>query len=85
MSITRLDEQEKRVETGAVQFGDDWPGVFFRGDNAALYALTLKQVLESEAHCFDFLTRGQLEGLQSLLSSCVVGPFAAQLALEIPQ
>jgi hypothetical protein len=23
-----------RVETGAVQFGDDWPGLFVRGDNA---------------------------------------------------
>jgi hypothetical protein len=26
-----------RVETGALQFGDDWPGLFIRGDNA--YAL----------------------------------------------
>ena len=23
-----------RVETGAVKFGDDWPGLFIRGDNA---------------------------------------------------
>ena len=23
-----------RVETGPVQFGDDWPGLFIRGDNA---------------------------------------------------
>jgi hypothetical protein len=23
-----------RVETGAVQFGNDWPGLFIRGDNA---------------------------------------------------
>ena len=27
-----------RVETGVVQFGDDWPGVFVRGDDAAYYA-----------------------------------------------
>ena len=24
-----------RVETGAIQFGDDWPGYFIRGDNVA--------------------------------------------------
>jgi hypothetical protein len=23
-----------RVETGAVQFSDDWPGIFIRGDDA---------------------------------------------------
>ena len=27
-----------RVETGPVQFNDDWPGVFIRGDNAHAYA-----------------------------------------------
>lgn len=26
---------EHRIETGAVRFGDDWPGLFIRGDNAA--------------------------------------------------
>lgn len=30
-----------RVESGPVQFGEDWPGVFFRGDNAAMIASTL--------------------------------------------
>ena len=24
---------EERVETGAVQFGNDWPGLFIRGDD----------------------------------------------------
>jgi len=24
-----------RIETGAVQFNEDWPGIFIRGDNAA--------------------------------------------------
>ncbi len=31
-----------RAETGAMQFGDDWPGVFIRGDNAAGYAIALQ-------------------------------------------
>ena len=31
-----------RVETGVVQFGDDWPGVFIRGDNAFAMAMHLR-------------------------------------------
>ena len=27
-----------RVETGVVQFEDDWPGIFIRGDNATFIA-----------------------------------------------
>jgi hypothetical protein len=32
--IRKLPAVAERVETGPVQFGDDWPGVFIRGDNA---------------------------------------------------
>ncbi len=76
--IRQLHEQDKRVETGPVQFGEDWPGVFIRGDNAAYYAQALKHLLESEAgKGLYWLDRGQLEGLQSLLSGAVVGPAAS--------
>jgi hypothetical protein len=34
-----------RVETGVVQFGEDWPGVFIRGDNAAAYSAALKALI----------------------------------------
>lgn len=36
MSVTR-------VETGIVQFDDDWPGFFLRGDDAFALAQLLKQ------------------------------------------
>jgi hypothetical protein len=47
MDIQKIDypKDAPRVETGAVQFGDDWPGTFIRGDNAAYYAFTLREVL----------------------------------------
>lgn len=32
--IRQLPATSARVETGAVQFGEDWPGVFIRGDHA---------------------------------------------------
>ncbi|MEN8764135.1 MAG: hypothetical protein ABF290_17120 [Thiogranum sp.] len=41
--VRQLSEQTERVETGPVQFGDDWPGIFIRGDNAAHYALMLSR------------------------------------------
>lgn len=34
-----------RLETGVVQEGDDWPGVFIRGDNAMAYAMSLDAFL----------------------------------------
>ena len=40
--IRKIDvELESRVETGPVQFGDDWPGIFIRGDNAMWYRYAL--------------------------------------------
>ncbi len=40
-NITKLPAHPGRVETGPVQFGDDWPGVFIRGDRAGWLALKL--------------------------------------------
>jgi hypothetical protein len=38
-----------RVETGAVQFGDDWPGLFIRGDNAHSLLMAVRRLWESLA------------------------------------
>lgn len=61
-----LPAQERRVESGSVQFGDDWPGVFIRGDNALYYALNLRSALPQIT---DPLTVLQLDGLARLLES----------------
>lgn len=34
-----------RLESGAVQFGEDWPGLFIRGDRTASLAMALTDVL----------------------------------------
>lgn len=34
-----------RVETGAVQFGSDWPGLFIRGDDAFHLMLLIRRLL----------------------------------------
>lgn len=50
--IRKVPSVEQRVETGAVQFGDDWPGTFIRGDNAAYYAMCLDALLHGQADVF---------------------------------
>ena len=45
-----MREHAERVETGPVQFNDDWPGVFIRGDNAGWLALCLEQYMKRVAN-----------------------------------
>ncbi|PHS64380.1 MAG: hypothetical protein COB09_08375 [Thalassobium sp.] len=61
-----MPEDRNRVETGAIQFGGDWPGVFIRGDNAAYYSMALDSLLSGNV---DPMTLGILSGLNELLKS----------------
>lgn len=40
LGVRELPHQTPRVESGPTRFGDDWCGVFIRGDAAACYART---------------------------------------------
>jgi len=64
-----------RPETGTMQFGDDWPGVFIRGDNAFAFAMALRNALEDPTRINrDVIgTKMMLQGLADTLSSSVVG------------
>lgn len=75
-----------RVETGPVQFGDDWPGIFIRGDTAGWFAFMLKQlltdgVLSEESDMLG--VRMVLGNLQQTLSGCVVGPAAEMMQFDV--
>lgn len=64
------DGFEGRVETGPVQFGDDWPGTFIRGDNAGWYAMAIKMILEHYGDQMNpIMERAALESLMKDLSS----------------
>jgi len=62
-------EQEERVETGAVQFGDDWPGLFIRGDDAYEIALAIKAIEEGN---LDLLKRMPLSNIKNLIFEEVI-------------
>lgn len=61
--VRQLPPVISRVESGPIQFGDDWPGTFIRGDNAFGYRLAIDAVLE--------LLRGQ-EGQELVAKAGVI-------------
>lgn len=58
--IRKLPAQEERVESGPIQFGDDWPGTFFRGDHSAHFAMLLEEALRTSQ--IGAISKGCLEG-----------------------
>jgi hypothetical protein len=44
-NVRQLPVQESRVESGAIRFGADWPGLFLRGDQAMWLAHCLKHTI----------------------------------------
>lgn len=77
--IRRLPAQQERVETGPVQFGDDWPGAFIRGDNAGWYAMQVGMLLRQDLP-LDPMLANELRNLQRDLGSSIVGPCQEMVA-----
>lgn len=73
--VKEIQYTGERVESGPVQFGDDWPGIFLRGDHALYIAFSLKTILDNYnkqvKDCDPFLVMA-LEEFVSILSSCDV-------------
>ena len=59
-----LPARAPRIETGATQIGDDWPGVFIRGDDCFMYALALEPAVEALA---------QMTGARAVMCIKVMG------------
>lgn len=58
----------RRPESGPMKFGDDWTGVFFRGDQAFFFSVMVERHLAGDV---DVMTRAALKGLIESLNSCV--------------
>ena len=71
----RLPKQQTRVETGVVQFGDDWPGIFIRGDICMHYAQVIGLLLDEHGVVLSPMICVALKNLSELLrssTSCLV-------------
>ena len=66
----------RRPETGPMQFGKDWPGLFIRGDHAFQYFMSLEEAIArlKRSGSGDFVLDSVLAGLLSDLKSCRVMP-----------
>lgn len=77
-SIVTLDgppEGLRRVETGAVQIGDDWPGLFVRGDEAIILMSGIHTLLEQFSEPDDATVRlafGRLRRLAEIIDQDVI-------------
>jgi hypothetical protein len=54
------------ARTGAVQFRDDWPGLFVRGDDAILLAFSIRQLQSRLASTDDAQISGALSRLTKI-------------------
>jgi len=71
-TIRQLPVVEDRVETGTVRFGDDWAGVFIRGDTAYWFGLQLESYLKDtkeQESCL--LSRMEAQNLVTLLFGAI--------------
>ncbi len=68
------DAPETRIEDGSIQFGSDWPGVFFRGDTALGFGVHLGAALErlAKGETLDGIALAVLRGLQSDLMAASI-------------
>lgn len=67
-------EQKGRVESGPVQFNEDWPGTFIRGDDAGWCAFMLNEfITKHKDSLHPLMELGPLQHLLNLLESSRVG------------
>lgn len=73
-----------RVETGAVRFGDDWPGLFVRGDVALYLAACIRTVLAAvpEGSSDARLSGHALERIAEIIDRDVLVPPLGKLPSE---
>jgi len=69
--VIRTGDDEQRLETGVVQCGADWPGIFIRGDDAVRMAHCIQTVLDDSVNNETLFTT-MLSGYPELLKSCIV-------------
>lgn len=60
-----------RIDTGPLQIGDDWPGVFIRGDNALALANAIL-MCRKEGWAMPVNEGSLLDGLLKTLLTCRV-------------
>lgn len=73
----------KRVENGKVQIGDDWPGIFIRGDTALMgFAPALEEAIRVSKDQLGVIEVSMLRSLLRILRSADAGNKMPAVKLE---
>lgn len=78
--IRKLPAVTERVETGPIQFGDDWPMFAIRGDNALnfiLQGIKLLQMATANNDPNEFteiLACNSMRGMLLEMTECIINP-----------
>lgn len=68
-TVRKFPKQEKRVETGVIQFGDDWQGLFIRGDDCSQLSLLIKDAIKEDLADKNPIVKVQLDAYLQLLAA----------------
>ena len=69
-NLRKFPEQKPRVETGPIQFGNDWPGIFVRGDDAFFYSQMIQTIISHND--LDIIDKKSLMDLKKLFDRNVL-------------
>lgn len=70
--LTKIEYIGDRIESGPIQIGDDWPGIFMRGDYALPTAYYLSIILQEyeKSNPEDVMFTMYVKDFIMFLSSC---------------
>ena len=69
-----FSESDERVETGPIRFGDDWPGLFLRGDTCIYLKTALDKVLGMPVRTITFDQRSVFTFIRNIIRDDVIVP-----------
>jgi len=84
-TIRHVPAVEDRVETGAVQFGEDWPGLFVRGDDCLRLAQAyhaMKLFMRPVPRGWDMVIAAMDELIQTIARDVDCGDAVAKLLAD---
>ncbi len=71
--LRKLPATEERVETGAIQFGQDWPALHLRGDDAFVLRNAIRGILSEKSDEFTLeLVRNYLSRVADMIEKEVI-------------
>lgn len=80
--MTEIPDPGFRVDSGPLKFGDDWPGIFMRGDHALPISRVLRHIAANQG--LRETWANYLRGVADELATCFEGAQERKGCSEAP-